>query len=384
MSSDVIYYDSTETGLTGVSGTDGSVITALDAILVNGFNAKSVISMSIASGVATASISTHNYKSGRKLLIAGADNPLLNGVKKILSVPDANTVTFDATGVSDGAATGAITVKRAPLGWTKVAGDTTHGLYRRKDVTARANMLRVVDSVTSDHRLCSLGMVDSASDISTFTNMVPTNFNSDGGVMTKSSGADGTLRAWWAVGDGTSFYFFVANNFTISGYGFGDLKAYRSDDTTAAFVIADPSYQGYFWIENPNTLSNGIASQSAYVAHSYDGTGPGKAIGIQNMGGEVIGNANTALFPSPYDNGVPVIQDVPVFEANYYRPIARGSFPGLAVGLAPVAQVAGMGTVVNGPAGSGKQYIAYYVACNQSVQSAQLMSVLFDITGPWQ
>lgn len=385
MSSDVIYYDSTETGTTTLNATAGTLVTVMDAILVNGFNAKTAVSVTVAAGLATMVVSTHNYKTDRKLLVAGATPTGLNGIKRILSVVDANTVTFDATGVADGVATGTITCKRAPLGWTKVDGDSTHGLYKRKDLTARANLYRLTDS---SGQFAFAGMVDTGTSMSAYTNLVPTVFT-DGGSIIKSGDGTGTARQWFAMGDGTSFYIFIVTGGEgVHGFGFGDLKAYRSDDTTASFVIANSSNFVPYWVINPNAdLSSGIPTHSCWVAHSFDGTGGYQPLAISNVGNTAgPGSINGAVFPSPYDNGVPVIENMPAFEANYIRPIARGSFPGMACSFAPVAQVAGMGVQVFGPSGSGKVYNAYYAqtAGSGSGPTSSTTSVLLDSTGPWQ
>ncbi len=39
------YYDSTDTGLAGVSQVAGSYVTFLDAVLVNGYNSKTLTSL---------------------------------------------------------------------------------------------------------------------------------------------------------------------------------------------------------------------------------------------------------------------------------------------------------------------------------------------------
>ena len=120
MANEVIWFDSAETGAPTLNNAAGSLIAVLDACLLNGFNLKS-ITINVAGGVATATCNGHGFSTatGKLVSIAGATPNELNGLKQIASATS-NTFTFPAPGVPDGAATGAITAKRAPLGWTKV------------------------------------------------------------------------------------------------------------------------------------------------------------------------------------------------------------------------------------------------------------------------
>lgn len=398
MSSDVIYHTSDETGAPVLTSANGTLTSVLDACLVNGFNAKSVISLTVAGGVATASISAHGYKAGRKILVAGAGTTAANGVKKVLTA-SSNSLTFDATGIADGTISGTITSKSAPLGWSKLFGDASSGIYKRKDVTARAALLRVLDQgssgSTGSANYAAVGMVDSATDMATFTNLVPTKslgygYNADGGLWSKVGSNGGTTR-WALVGDGTSFYvFFDLAGSTVSyvtfAYGFGDAKAYRSDDTTASFVMADAIAQSSYFVHmNNSAVSVSDTPHSAFLSHSFDGTGNSTPFFYPLfMSGFRIGGSDSAQFPSPYDNGVAVVQDLPIFENNYLRPVARGSLPGLAVPFSPVAYATNNGVIIQGAAGSGKEYYATMADCVGGNTTAASTNLLLDVTGPWQ
>lgn len=392
MSSEVIYHTSDETGAPVLNGVANSLISLLDGFLVNGFNAKSVTSLTVAGGVATATISAHGYRVGRKIQIGGADNVAANGAKKVLSATS-NALTFDATGIADGTLTGTITSKSAPLGWTKPFGDATQGIYKRKDVTARAMMLRVIDNGTSlaSGAFTGWGMVDSATDMATYTNLVPAvgkgGYNSDGGVVSKADNNSTAARRWFLVGDGTSFYLFLdISTATIytSGYGFGDVKSYRTDDTTASFIICDPGSTSTFFIV-ADYLRTNVANHSSFLAHSFDGSASSVPFSFPLVGNDTrMSGTDSAVFPSPYDNGVAVLKDFPIFEYNYAHSVARGSMPGLAIPLSPVAYASGNGAIIQGAAGSGKEYYATMADTTQSRVATGAANFLLDITGPWQ
>lgn len=69
---------------------------------------QTLTSVVVASNVATATLAAHGYKVGDKLTIAGASLAYANGQIVVASVPDANTVTYAATG-ANATATGTIT-----------------------------------------------------------------------------------------------------------------------------------------------------------------------------------------------------------------------------------------------------------------------------------
>lgn len=78
----------------------------IDFILGNKFETPVIIS--VLSGVATVTKTGHGLNPGEFAQIFFAVPVLLNGDKVILATPTADTFTYDATGIPDGAATGTI------------------------------------------------------------------------------------------------------------------------------------------------------------------------------------------------------------------------------------------------------------------------------------
>lgn len=64
------------------------------------------------STTATASATAHGLAVGDNCLIQGADQAEYNGVKRVLTVADANTFTFNAYGDPTSPATGTITTQK--------------------------------------------------------------------------------------------------------------------------------------------------------------------------------------------------------------------------------------------------------------------------------
>lgn len=79
-----------------------------DGLIVPRSFSATLTSVVVASNVATATLAGHGFKVGDKLTIAGGSLAYANGTITVVSVPDANTFTYAATG-SNATATGTIT-----------------------------------------------------------------------------------------------------------------------------------------------------------------------------------------------------------------------------------------------------------------------------------
>src|SRR5260221_6745515 len=132
-------FQSTDTGAPTVTGQAGGasagIVALLDAILVNGYNARTV-TITRSGAVATVADTAHGYPSSaasptsaRRVLFAGAVQPEYNGEKTITYV-DANTYTFPVSGTPATPATGTITSTRAPLGWSTLYTGTNLRAYK--------------------------------------------------------------------------------------------------------------------------------------------------------------------------------------------------------------------------------------------------------------
>jgi hypothetical protein len=134
----VKHFDSTMTGAPTLANVAGNLLAVLDACLVDGFGLKTVDSLVVAGGIATATIATgHSARVNAVVLIAGATPSGLNGEKRVISTTT-NTVVFDATGITDQTATGTITLKIAPAGWVKAFTGTNKTAYKSGNVAATA------------------------------------------------------------------------------------------------------------------------------------------------------------------------------------------------------------------------------------------------------
>lgn len=233
------FFDSSEVGIPVINNVAGSTIEALRACLKNGFNPRSVSSIVVASGVATATAASHGYTAayGKLLQIEGAPEALLNGRKQPLSV-STNTFTFAAPGVADGTYTGTISAKRAPLGWTEPYTGTNKAIFQRTVPEAKASMLRIIDTGAAPAAVTHAyaTMVSAATDVDTVSNEVPATDVSQRWTKGQNSAA---AKQWVLVGNDLWFWFFAPGGtdgqFHLEG--FGDPESLYPGDASGSLLV---------------------------------------------------------------------------------------------------------------------------------------------------
>jgi hypothetical protein len=364
-----IWYDSTEAGAPTLNNVAGSLLEVLRSCLVTGFNAKTVTSIAVASGVATATCAAHGFLStyGKLVQIAGAPEALLNGNQQPLTVAT-NTFTFAAPGVADGTYTGTISAKRAPLGWVEAHTGTNVAIFARSAPEATAQMLWVNDSHLNGSTtiVTRVRMVESATDANTFTGPAPTLAQSVSGDQWTKGENTATAKNWAIVGDGRFFYL------QMFGYSpqpeldyFGDMVPYASPDALASVLAASgrggsiAQYAGTSPAGAGLWVSGNVSGLSKSLAASQVGAGSGTAIGGSSMG-----------------TGPNVVLSRPVWlvtagEATVQY--VRGEVPGLASPLytLPFADK----QVVDF---SGRKFLAL-----SHFSGGQQGRVMIDLDGPW-
>lgn len=109
-------YRSDDTGAPTLSGTLGTLLTVLQSVLVDGYNSKT-ITITRSGTTATATCTAHGFSSNRWISINGANESDYNGEFKI-TVINANSFSFTVANNPTTPATGTITAKVAPAGWS--------------------------------------------------------------------------------------------------------------------------------------------------------------------------------------------------------------------------------------------------------------------------
>jgi len=314
-STDIKFYLHTNTNAPQLQNAFGSMINVLDACLVNGFGARSVSTLMASGTIATATFSTaHNYMKYQVIKISDAEQAEFNGEHRILSIPNANTITFElSTTASVTSATGSITCSLPSLGWEKPFGAGGKAAYRSTNTLLSSRpYLRVIDELDPSYtstfaKYAKVGIVEDMSDIDTmlgvqapYTSSAPNrNWVGTGSGVSASNGwskwyyastADSTVttadsdgsnagnRNWILVGNKDYFYILpavVSANTWALTYGFGSFKTLLNTDTSNTFLSSTYYYSAANSTYQKSTytgISGSGASNIALLQRSYSQT----------------------------------------------------------------------------------------------------------------
>jgi hypothetical protein len=394
----VKYFTSLMSGAPALSGTAGSMIAVLDACLKDGFDLKTLASLSVAGGVATATYTgIHSAAVDSVVLIAGVTGGPsgwvgLNGEQKITGKPSPASVTF-ATNLPDGAYTGTITMKMAPLGFAKPFAGTNLAGYQSTDPASTKMILRLDDTVATTTRVVGC---ESMTDIGTYAGLFPTTLQmAGGGYWAKSNSANATPVQWMVIGDSRAFYIHVcpgigSNAAWNQGYtrGFGDAIALKpGGDAYACFLsysdVSTASNQSNGQPEYAQGLlqafpraPTGLGSSFLNTCYPYVGTGSSMS-GMDAFLGPFPSTIDGALrvsrrFFAP-SNNVPPRADAPglysvphTLTFDSFRFNDRQPGTGVLTGRNLIAVNATNTTI------------------NQASTNATSGVTFFDVTGPWR
>lgn len=321
-------------GAAVLSGTAGALIAVLDSVLVNGFGSVALTGLGVASGVATGTVSSgHPFKAGSVALVTGVTPAGLNGEKRVLSVAG-NSLTFDATGIADGVATGTMSVKVAPAGWTKQYAGTNIAVYKMGGVEGTGFVLRVDDTGTKIARVRGYEVM---TDANTGTGLFPTvaQWADPGLWWSKSNAASVAARPWRIVADERGFFYFCKNADTASehqGYYFGDIASLKSNDPYACVLranTADRSASSTAIVDGIEYMDQTQSSDGLYIARAANTLGgavKNHQSAVTSIGLPLVHTAGAAglPYPSPVDNGL-MLTPIAIYSAAGYR----GYLPGV-------------------------------------------------------
>jgi hypothetical protein len=377
-----------------LSGAAGAGIAVLDACLKDGFDTKGA-TIAVAGGVATVTWSgVHSAVPESVIQVTGATGAwtALNGEQKVVTKPNATSCTF-ATAAPDGAVTGTITIKMAPLGWAKPFSGTNLAAYQSQSVLSPKHLLRVDDSSATLMRVVGY---ESMTDINTGVGAFPSNAQiSGGGMWPKRQAASATGVVWFVIGDERMFYFVVvpyasgptayAAGSTIRG--FGDPIPYKPSGDAYATVLnmyhgTTVSAAGEGDFANPN-VSN------MYSPRSFTALGaPVAQYANTFTGGSVSGiQASLGAFPNAIDGALYMAKKFVALSGGDGSP--RAEIPG----IRHVPQSVSVNQFVPGEvwpgAGSDAGKSMLVVRCTNAALStaptdANTGVLFFDVTGPWR
>ena len=245
-------FTSSQPGAPGVNLQNaGGLLELLDACLVGGYGLRALDAgaMTRDGAVVTVAMGGHNHFDHSVLLIAGAAEAEYNGVHRI-QVDDNNHFSFELEAglIPATPATGTITAKIAPAGWTKPFASTNKAVYRPAD--GARHYLRVDDGWTA--LKAKVRAFRAMTDIDTGTGMYPDMLHAPD----RSSNWMKPDGEWWVIADDKGMHLQVRSEprFTTNYY-FGWFKDLYGFDGDAASLLTVGSYNTIFNIglDNPGT-----------------------------------------------------------------------------------------------------------------------------------
>lgn len=421
MASPVKYIHSAMQGAPVVSNGFGDLVAMLDAVLVNGFNLKTVDSITRVGSVATATISAgHLFEVGSVETFAGADQAEYNGEQVITDVT-ASTVSFTVTGTpATPATTGtSLSVKTSPLGFATAFTGTNKRVYRSPNVAGSRPFIRVDGAQLAAYpaggsKFCRVTVAENMSGIDTFVgtgkmpfdplattkNEVRTGaaapyyygwfkwYSATDRYTDESSDSGAGARSWAVVGDDRAFYLFIAPTLNSTAhilYAVGEFNSYKSGDAYNSWLWATDHY----YAQNEDSGNRGSRTPSGYMGKRYTGnrvlkdyTGLGNSIGATNFTLQTVANGISGYnMGVPYPNGPDFsLQMHPIYIQQEQGHI-RGTLPGAFAVLHDVAGLPEHGSVISNVVGySGRKF----VILSFSGDGSWLGRMAFDITGPWR
>ena len=330
-STDIKFYVHTNNNAPQLQNQFGCMIDVLDACLVNGFGSQSVATLTASGTTVTATYgSAHNYLQYQVAKIAGVNQAEFNGEHRILTVPNANTITYELSAVpSVTTATGTITSSLPSLGWLKPFSGTGKAAYRSSNtLLASRPYLRVFVALDAAYtptyaKYAKVGIVEDMSDIYTmlgvqapYDSSAPTkNWVGTGSGATAINGwakwyyaagaiattglVDSTTpaagnRSWLLVGSKDVFYIFPTMTNADSNslaYGFGAFESLLNVDSANTFLSSTLSYaaanstpiKGSATALTSTSISSSILFHRKYTNEAISNNGLVMALGASSF-----------------------------------------------------------------------------------------------------
>jgi len=382
------YFQSTQTGAPQLNGLP-SLISVLSACLVNGFNLRTLTSITRNGTIGTVSADAgHGFRDNDVVWIAGANQSAYNGAKRIRAV-STNSFQFDVTGDPQTPASGTLSAKLAPLDWELVFSAASKAVYRSKDLTSSKLLLRIDETPLAGDVNYGRGTTSCVAQMWEVLTDIDNGSGKSGCYWRKSSLQTADTRPWILVGDSKRFWFCVAwgggypNRYVP--YFFGDFSSFKPGDTyrcllsgihELGYSYQDPAYTQ--WLDSVFSVGQAVGETGIRLPRDYSLLGgTTNAAYVCGVGSGGVGMGATGLvYPNPADNGIYVM---PLLIQERVGPSLRGRLPGLLTPLHSIAAPAP--TILPGFVLDGSPRDLLIVGATQGSGAGRLA---FDLTGPWE
>lgn len=392
MSTSVKHIHSGMRGAPVINNTAGTLIAALDAFFLTGWGITTALSVTVASGIATASITPgETFDRDAVILVEGATPAEINGEARVITTSNSE-ITW-ATTAADGVATGSITIKYAPqAGWSKVYAGTNKAVYRSNHVQSAGHYLRVDDT---DLMFSRVRGYESMSDVDTGDGPFPTDAQMSGGAYwwkSVAAGAGGVIYRIFADERTVLAAISVASVYNVTNLaaplrGFGDPIALSpSGDAWASFL----SGNGDAWTTaTRGALDSQVSSNVSglcCMARAISGLGNSVLVNTRAFSGveEMLSGADSWLgtLPSDVDGQIKTARIMLRETAAVNGP--RAVVPGVYyVPQNGAIDLLGDGDMLDGAGDlSGRRLMVIHTGT--SYTSPATGAYLVDISGPWR
>lgn len=408
MADEIHVFSSTHTYAPVLTGETGKLVDLLTAVLVDGYTAQSVASITRSGTTATVTVSGgHGLVSGQWATIAGADQGDYNGRFQV-TVSSSTVFTYTVANSPTTPATGTITARRASAGWNLEFSGTNKAAYRSPNNASQRHLLRVLDdaSLGGGAKEASWRGYVSMSDVDTGSEPFPTSAQASAGLyVQKSTTANSTARGWLVFANDKTFYLIVSNGSTTLVYGFGHFNSRKAGDGYNTFIAAAPSSNtttgsgagtGVMCGVNLNhDATYNSTSGTLYVPRITAQTGTSSRHATYSLGAAQTGDyvnmhgfkssnqGNGFAVPSANaDGGLYIVPLLLLELASSQNHIIRGALPGV------YANACGQASVSSGTTSTGVVELPGRSLYHQDTSSVQAIGggtgqLLFDSTGPW-
>lgn len=394
----VKWYASQMQGAPSLGDTSAGALTALlKAVLVTGFGTLTINSLvwDATEGAAKATISGgHAYLPDSVVEVGGASPAAYNGEHRVKKV-SSTEVWFELDGGNPGsAASGTMSMKVAPLGWTLTheSGDGMVAIYRPANVSESGNVSLRIDNTafsgwsgaTNIAYLAKAQLVEDVVDINTFTTIY------EGRWPATKRYSDGR---WDFIGDSQLFFFLPA--YANPNYQalllFGYINSVRPGDRYHAILSTYPTTNA-----NDSTRRWDTAASSPSFSSVYN-----NLLAFDDTNHRIMARAYHQLYgttgwwlkglfarfgtgltvPNGPDNGFYLCTDpIMVLETNNHL---RGHLPGLVVPYANLSTWSRK-NFSDMPALPGKIVRFVQATYNDNGYNYAPTLMGFDLTGPWR
>lgn len=394
----VKWFSSDMPGAPELTSAPGSLISLLDACLVNGWGLAALDSLTYDSetGTATGTVATgHAFTDYQVIEISGADQAEFNGAHRIVS-RTTTTFTFEVSEPGVSAATGTLSVKIAPAGWLRLFdnGQGTRVVYKPGNEATTSCIYCFDDTNTlsgwnSNGASAFIFPSESATAVDALGPLFqkhPENTSTRGVIRKDNSNNGSTPCSWALVADARLAYLYIdfeSNSYEYAKtlYVFGEFESYVVGDQWNALVSA--GYTGQQWYYAITDLTRFNDPQGLTLARKFDQFGGATRGSLAGQRGyqSVMGGHNGYEYPNKADNGLLYAYPAQVQEhytSSETSNALRGWMPGLAWPLhhRPTTDKTRLELPINGVTKA-------HIALNASYSSSP-GQVYIDIDGPWR